>query len=69
MRKTRLIKFFALLALFALPWQFVLAQTSTDVTSIEIAQVDNSNYPDVTIYLRALDAAGQRVDGLTRLIL
>lgn len=45
----------------------VLAQSSVDeVTSIEIAQVDNSNYPEVTLYVRALDVDGQRVSDLTQ---
>jgi Ca-activated chloride channel homolog len=44
-----------------------LAQNETpEVTTIEIAQVDNSNYPEVTLYVRALDADGQRISGLTQ---
>lgn len=44
-----------------------LAQTETPtVATIEIAQVDNSDYPEVTLYVRVLDDEGQRVSGLAQ---
>ena len=36
------------------------------VSQVEIAQVDNSAYPDVTLYLRVLDDRGDRVGGLNQ---
>jgi VWFA-related protein len=43
-----------------------LAQTTPEVETVEISQVDNSAYPDVTLYVRILDAAGNRVSNLTQ---
>ncbi len=64
--KTRQFLFvFLFLLSFSVGEDPVLAQSPVDeVTRIEIAQVDNSNYPEVTLYVRALDADGQRVSGL-----
>lgn len=43
----------------------VRAQSPVDeVASVEISQVDNSAYPQVTVYVRVLDASGARVEGL-----
>jgi len=46
----------------------IYAQTPTPPppAKVEIAQLDNSRYPDVTLYVRVLDQAGQHVNGLTR---
>lgn len=43
-----------------------LAQTTPEVATVEISQVDNSAYPEVTLYVRILDAAGNRVPNLTQ---
>jgi len=37
------------------------AQTSSAVKTVEIAQVENSAYPDVSLYVRVLDGMGQRI--------
>jgi len=47
-----------------LPQRTTLAQTA--VSTIEIAQVDNANYPEVTLYLRILDKNGDRVPNLSQ---
>jgi VWFA-related protein len=53
--------------LLLLPGGNSLAQGDlSDIASVEIAQVDNSAYPQVTVYVRVLDASGARVDGLTQ---
>jgi VWFA-related protein len=46
------------------PFNESLAQTG--ISTIEIAQVDNANYPEVTLYLRILDENGDRVPNLTQ---
>ena len=60
-------KFLLFLILLFLPKGDSLAQSViSDITSIEISQVDNSAYPFVTVYVRVLDASGARVDGLSQ---
>jgi VWFA-related protein len=36
------------------------------VKTVEVSQVDNSQYPEVTVYARVLDAAGSKVNGLAQ---
>ncbi len=59
-------KLLFLLAFLVISWQVTLAQsTGADVKTIEVAQVDNSAYPDVIVYVRVLDAEDKRVPNLT----
>ena len=37
-----------------------------DISTIEVAQVDNSKYPEVTLYVRILDTNGNKVNNLTQ---
>jgi VWFA-related protein len=37
-----------------------------DFASVEVAQVDNSVYPQVTLYVRVTDSNGERVNGLSQ---
>ena len=63
MRKiTRIILTFSLLLilmLWSVPTTF--AQSTTDGTQIKITQVDNSKFPQVTVYVSVTNAAGEPV--------
>ena len=55
------------LIIFVARGETVRAQSPVDeIASVEIAQVDNSAYPQVTVYVRVLDASGARVESLTQ---
>lgn len=57
---TTLVLFWMLL----IPAGSAAAQTQPDIASIEVSQVDNTNFPEITIYVRVLDSTGSPVTGL-----
>ena len=64
--KLRKVSFFIFMAvLLAVPAQVCRANTPIPVpATVEVAQVDNSSYPQVTVYFRVLDAYGNRIENL-----
>ncbi len=64
--KLRKVSFFIFMAvLLAVPAQVCRANTPIPVpATVEVAQVDNSSYPQVTVYVRVLDAYGHRIENL-----
>ncbi len=60
MRYMRIVLVLYLLALAIPP----VARATGDPPRVQVTQVDNSKYPDVTVYVSVTDAAGQAITGL-----
>ncbi len=58
--------FLSILILLLVGQVGVASAQTQDIATIEIAQVDNSQYPEVTLYVRILDTQGARVNNLTQ---
>jgi Ca-activated chloride channel homolog len=56
--------FLLIITSLALGGNVALAQSTEDIATIEVAQVDNTAYPNVTLFVRVLDRNGQRIPNL-----